>query len=294
MIGIGLSENEKLAHISAYTAAHNISHVIVISGDDAPLPTAAAKHVKYSDVIMYATFYPLLQEIASDTLLVINECLRTQNRYDLSYNCIRHYLNRTNHQLVFQQLPQIDSREDFMILFDFDTQSRWKRRKFDALLIADEAEVLIQESPIKFSRIDIKTSDKTRQRYEAEREELFATIGNRDPDNIPRQLHLVSSADKKAYIQQSVLPLFASNRMFVARNKRFNLDCVTSYNTVEKGIVYTLVDLPHRFIEFSDFIYQSGQLMSEVLVADLKVDHWYFNRYQEWSERIHETCSSLQ
>lgn len=293
MIFIGLPDAEKQAQITAYTTVHGIEHIVIISGDATPLPFDGAKQVQYSDVIMYATFYPLLQEIKQETLVVINECLRTQNRYDLSYNCIRHYLNQAGHQLIFQRLPQIDTCEDFMILFDFDTQSRWKRYKFDARLIADEAQVVVREFPLAFHKIEVETSSKTQQQYRREREKLFATIGNRDPHIIPRQLHLVGTADKKTYIQGHTLPLFALDEWFVARNQRLKLDCVVTYNEVEADKQYTLVDFPHRFIDFSDFIARTGQFCNKALVADLKVDQWYFRRYIEWSERIHETCASL-
>ena len=292
MIFIGYDDAEKRVEIERYRAAYAITKTVVISADGFPLPMDDTDQVKYSDVIMYVTFYPLLQKIDGHTLVVLNECLRTQNRYDLSYNCIRNYLNQTTHQLIFQQLPQIDTADDFMIMFDFDTRSRWKRRAFDPDLIAREAQVIVRELPLTFTRIAVPPSAKTKAKYEQERDRLFGAIGNRDPHTLPRNLYLISGADKAAYIHSQSLPLFADAARYVARNQRLNLPSVTTYEAVESP-PYTLVEFPHRFIDFADFVRRTGQAHSNVLVADLKVDEWYFARYVEWSQRIHATYASL-
>ena len=59
------------------------------------------RQIEYNEVIMYRTFYPLLEEIGPDHLLVVNEFMRTRNRNDLTYNCLRHYLNQCGHTMVF-------------------------------------------------------------------------------------------------------------------------------------------------------------------------------------------------
>lgn len=311
MIFIGLDDPDKKIQIERYRSEHDIRKVVVISADAFPLPIPGTDQIKYSDVIMYVTFYRLLQEIDPHTLIVINECLRTQNRYDLSYNCIRNYLNQTEHQLIFQQLPQIDTKEDFMILFDFDTRSRWKRRKFDIDLILDNTTVQTRPLPLAFSPVEVPTTPATRKKYAKERERRFATIGARDPHTIPRNLYLIGGSDKRAYIDaqsqagasqaqaSAQLSLFDEDTgrpaIYVARNKRLNRDNIVTYNEVTPdGGPYTVVEFPHRFIEFSDFIRRTGQAHSRVLVADLKVDHWYLKRYQQWKERICETYAALQ
>jgi hypothetical protein len=250
---------------------------------------------------MYRTFYRLLQEIDGRTLIVLSEVLRTQNRYELAYNCIRNYLNQTTHQLIFQQLPQIDTREDFMILFDFDTRSRWKRRPFDATLIRDNANVSVRPLPITFNRIDVPASAKTKDRYQKERDALFASLGARDPHIIPRQLYMIGGQEKAAWIDEQgagQMSLFGGDsraRRYVARNQRLNRDNITTYaNATADEAPYTIVELPHRFIDFSDFIQRTGQMGGDVLVADLKVDEWYYGRYAEWRDRIHATYADLQ
>jgi len=294
MIFIGMEDGQKQVEIARYQNEHGIEKTVVISADSFPLDVPGADPVKYSDVIMYVTFYRLLQEITPRTLVVLNEVLRTQNRYDLSYNCIRNFLNLTTHQLIFQRLPQIDTRDDFMILFDFDTRSRWKRRPFDAGLIASEARVVVNPLLISFERIDVPTSERTRAHYEAERARMFGELGKRDPHTLPRNLHLLGGADKLAYIDQQSLPLFGAGELYVARNKRLKRDCVVTYEEVAPGTRYTLVDFPHRFIDYSDFLTRTGQVASKALLTDLKVDHWYFERYVAWAGRMRDTYTSLQ
>jgi hypothetical protein len=294
MIFIGLSDNEKRERIEQFRAENDIQKTVVISADEFPLLIPGTDQIKYSDVIMYVTYYRLLQEIDRRTLIVINECLRTQNRYDLAYNCIRNYLNQTSHQLIFQWIPQIDTCEDFMILFDFDTRSRWKRRPFDPFLIQQESKVMVQPLSILFKSEDVPTSEKTRTKYNQEREKMFRELGNRDPHIIPRNLYLLSGPDKLIHINSIDMPLFSeSNQLYVSRNKRLNSDRIVTYEDVQAGGRYGIVELPHRFIDYCDFIRVTGQVESNVLVADLKVDHWYFNRYNEWSRRIHDTYASL-
>jgi hypothetical protein len=294
MIFIGCADEEKINQVSRYVGEHGIQKTVVISADDFPLVVPGANQVKYCDVIMYVTFYRLLQEITPDTLIVINECLRTQNRYDLSYNCIRNFLNLTGHQIIFQQLPQIDMAEDFMILFDFDTRSRWKRRGFDPFLIRGETRVQVSALPIGFERVDVPTSEKTKEKYKQDRERLFSELGSRDPHTLPRNLYMIGGHDKQAWIDVQQLPLFVNNeQLYVARNQRLGRSNIVTYADVVPGGRYTIVDLPHRFIDYADFVQRTGQAISRVLVADLPVDGWYFNRYQDWSMRIHDTYASL-
>ena len=297
MIYLGRTDTEKQAIIDDYQAAHNIAHVVIISANKFALCRNGADCVPYSEVIMYRTFYRLLQEIDTGTLVVVNECLRNQNRYDLSYNCIRQFLNQAGHVLVFQQLPQIDTAEDFMILFDFVTQSRWKRRSFDPALITDNAQVNVQVLPVAFRRIDVPTSVKTAQVYEQERARRFATLGPADPHTLPRNLYLVGGKDKAAYIsRQSAPSLFDTGdaALYVARNKRLGLPNVVTYDEVQPGARYDIVELPHAFADYADFVRTTWQAEAAVLCATLRVDAWYFNRYTEWSERTHETYASLR
>ena len=75
---IFVGECDKLKIIHDYVNKNGIQRVYVI-GDDLGI----GEHVKFSDTIMYKYFYRLLQEINTQSLVVLNECLRKQNRYDL-------------------------------------------------------------------------------------------------------------------------------------------------------------------------------------------------------------------
>lgn len=298
MIALGYTDDAKRDTIDAYCRRHGIAHVVAISTDAFPLALEGADHVPYSEVIMYRTFYRLLQEISGATLVVVNECLHNQNRYDLAYNCIRNFLNQTPHVLVFQQLPQIDTYEDFMILFDFATQSRWKRQRFDRDLIAANAEVDVRPLALTFERVDVPTSAATKAHYDTERATLFAALGPRDPHTLPRNLYLLGGKDKAAYIsRQSSNTLFSTGQAahYVARNKRLGLECVVTYDDVTPaGAPYTVVEFPHAFADWCDFLRRTWQAVTPVLVADLKVDAWYWQRYNDWMERVHATYASLR
>lgn len=287
MIFIGYQDNDKKNIVADYQDRHGITKLVVLYPADFPLPIEDADAIEYAEIIMYRTFYRLLQEIGPDTLIVINECLRTQNRYDLTYNCIRNFLNQTKHQIIFQHLPQIDTAEDFMILFDFDTGSQWKREPFNAELVRSNATVQVNRLPIQFNQIAVPTDEKIKRLYDAEKEKLFASIGTSDPHTLPRNLYLVGGKAKAAHVDPF--------KHYVARNQRLKLGNVVTYENANDGDApYTVIELPHRFIEFSDFIKRTNQTEFDVMVADLKVDAWYMERYQAWRDRLNATYASLQ
>lgn len=302
MIYVGYTDDDKRELIAQYQSRHDIRKTVVISADKFPLPISGTDQITYSEVITYVVFYRLLQEIDSHTLIVINECLRTSNRYDLTYNCIRNYLNQTDHQLIFQMLPQIDTCEDFMILFDFDTRSRWKRRKYDINLISLNSKVSVNPLPLEFTPVTIPTLEITKETYAREKERRFATLGVKDPHTIPRNLYLLGGKDKRAYIdnlESPIASLFGEDDqdgcLYVARNKRLSRDYIVTYSDIpQRDGSYVIVELPHRFIDFIDFVRRTGQTHHRVMVADLAVDRWYFERYQKWKERIFATYSDLQ
>ena len=99
MIHLGYTDHEKRQTIEQYCATHGIEHVVAISPEKFPFSLDGADNVTYESTIMYVTFYRLLQEIHTGTLIILSECLRTQNRYELNYNCIRMFLNQTTVRL---------------------------------------------------------------------------------------------------------------------------------------------------------------------------------------------------
>ena len=302
MIYLGLADGEKLDIIREYVAGNAIRHIVLISPKQFPLVYEGADLVEYADAIEYHVFYRLLQEINGQTLVVLSECLRTQNRYDLTYNCIRHFLAQTNHRLIFQYLPQIDTIQDFMILFDWDTRSRWKRRAFNADLVSAEAHIGGRNLPLALHRVDVPASAATRARYQRERDALFAELGARDPHIVPRRLYLLGGKDKAAWLQNgenspqlSLLPAEGAHAgIYVARNQRLGNGHFMTYGDARPadGQIGVL-EFPHRFLDWCDFLAVAGQTQFDVLVTDLKVCGWYWQRYTEWTQRIHDTYQAI-
>ena len=85
---IYIGEHDKTAIVNKYIADNAVEKVYII-GDDLDVDFENKEHIKFSDTIMYKYFYRLLQEINGKSLIVLNECLKKQNRYDLTYNCIK-------------------------------------------------------------------------------------------------------------------------------------------------------------------------------------------------------------
>ena len=111
----------------------------------------------------------------------------------------------------------------------------------------------------------------------------------RDPHAIPRNLYLIGGKCKQAHIDNE------PEGVYVARNQRLKRENIITYKTATyRPETYSIVEFPHRFIDFSDFLREVRQTYFDILTADLKVDDWYFERYQEWKERINETYASLQ
>lgn len=285
MILLGLTVAHKQSCIEAYCRQHGIDHVVMLSPArfDFSVGAARFRSVDWPEIQMYRTFYPLLQEIDGRTLVVVNECLREQNRHSLTFNCIRHFLSQTQHVLVFQWLPCIDTMSDFMTMFDFATGSKWKREKYDVDMLAEVTVHVFERTPV-FRRIDVATDAKTKSAYEAQRTKLFADQDMKDPHVIPRTLHLVGGKTKAAA---------GVGRALVARNARVKPAALFGDETPEPG-PYTVLEFPHRFIDFADFMHATGQTEFDVLVADLRVDDWYFNRFQEWAGRISNGYADLR
>jgi len=285
MIFLGLTPAQKNAEITRYCKAHDIDKVFFLSPEKFRFPvTVEHEYVEWADIIMYRHYYRLIQEIGPNTLVVVNECLRTQNRHELTYNCIRNFMNQTTHQLIFQYLPLIDTFDDFMILFDFDTRSRWKRERWRPGF-RDEARIHVQEVLIEFNPIYVPASPKLQAAYAKEKRDRIDNIGQRDPHTIPRNLYLLSGRARRPHVDPA--------KYYIGRNQRFRLDNLQTYRQDEFLHHYTVFEFPHDFIQFADFVALSGQSRFDVLVADLKVDYWYLERYQAWSERIRDGYSAI-
>lgn len=285
MILLGLDSPGKVARVERYVREHGIARTFVLSPKRFALPPIqGAEAIEWAEIIQYKFFYRLLQEIDGRTLIVVNECLRTQDRNDLTYNCIRHFLNQTTHQLVFQHLPMIDTFDDFMVLFDFDTRSRWKREKWRPDLLG-ECRVEARNMAPTFEPIAVETDAKTRAAYAKEKRKLVDGIGLKDPHTIPRNLLLMAGKAKVPHVR--------AEDAYVGRNNRFDLANLTTYREAADATARTVFELPHNFVDFCDFLAVTRQTTVPALVSDLKVDAWYLDRYQAWARRLRDGYAAL-
>jgi hypothetical protein len=283
MIRLGLKIDEKKKEIENFLKEKKIKKIIVFYPEEFPLKLPELekeyeiKYVEYAEIIMYRTFYPLLEIIDKETLLIFNECMRTQNRSDLTYNCAHHYCNQTPHKIVFEYFPFIETEQDFMILLDLLNKGKYKGKSFKDEFLKEED---IKAKPIYLNIEDIKVNitEEERKKYEEYKEELFNNLGAKDPDTIPRQLHVWAGNLKK----RAILP----TKKYVARNKRFNMPNVITYKDVKEGAEYIIIDFPHRRIDFNDFLKTTQQTNIKFLNTYLKVDLYYFNDLKSWYEKV--------
>jgi len=291
VIHLGLDDAAKQRVLTRYCRDHGVRKVVVFAPArfrpalDLGVPT---DHVEWAEIIEYRHYYRLLQEIDRQTLLVVNECLRTQNRHELTYNCLRLFLQQTDHRVIFQYLPLVDTWEDFAVLFDLDTKSRWKRDPIGPELLR-EADIQVVRPALELHAIPVAVDDKTRAAYGRAKQDLVEEVRrdvNRDPHNIPRNLYLVGGRAKVQHVE--------AGRAYVGRNNRFKLPALVPYGEPHyPASPYRVFELPHNFIEFAGFLALSRQQNLDCLVADLPADRWYFDRYQAWLGRLQEAYARL-
>lgn len=319
MIYLGLRNTEKQDIVADYIKSHNIQHVIIFSGEiggqigkktvrepsrafhldmrkiagntglevlpyqygaDAPnsVPDKTIEQFGWAESIMYRVFYPLLGRIDNSYLIIYNEFMRNKNRSALEYNCVAKYSTQTEHRLVFEYFPIIDEAEDFMILADLDSGQAYKGIgvhdfNFESLQISGirrDVEVI---------EITVPITDKDRAAYRKKALDLFDNLGNKDPDTIPRELHVWSGKLKKAAIDPG--------RQYIARNARLKLSNVITYKEVQFG-EYILIDFPARQLELNDYLRITGNEQLKYLSSGLPIDKVYLQQVQEFRERSSE------
>lgn len=282
MIRIGFNSDEKQAEIERYLRDHEIKQAFVFYPEVFPLTintlSVPVDFIEYRDIIEYKPFYHLLEVVDPSTLLIFNECLRTQKRSDLTYNCAHHYANQTPHVMVFEHFPFIEDVGDFMILLDFQTPGKYKGRSFDYQYLRDE-DVKVITQKLSTVTINMTLSEEDIQKYEKKKNSLFKNIGNGDPDTIPRQLHIFAGDFKKKVLVPGL--------NYVARNDRFKLPNVTVYRSIEPKD-YTVIDFPHRRIDFNDFLKKTKMTDVHFINSGLKVDSYYLRELKDWIRRLED------
>ncbi len=282
MVIIGLKKLKKQQEIQRYVDEHNIRKTYIFYFKkfkyEYNLKNTEVEYIEYSDIIMYKYFYRLLEEIDGNCLIVCDEIMRTQNRSDLTYNCMHHYINQVDgNVIVFEYLPIIDDKENMMILLDLNTPQKYKGKSFDYNLLQVE-DVRIKPVRLKFNWNNISTTDKQKEKYNKKRDNLFDTLGNKDPDTIPRALQLLAGDYKKTCIE--------NDKLYIARNKRHKLDNVFSYNDEIKKGYYIIIDTHYRRLDFIDFLKKSEMTKLDYIATDLSIDNIVMNSLTTWKARL--------
>ena len=279
MIRIGLNHQEKQKVIKEYLTNHDIRQVKVFyfkqptNYDFGDIDNV--EYIEWSDIIMYKFFYRLLEEIDDNTLIIIDELMRTKNRNDLTYNCAHHYLNQTPHRIIFEFFPIIDELDDIMILFNFENKDKFKGKGFDWNLLYEEDIKIKPYSPI-LQVINVEVTDKEIQKYNKEKNKIFEEIENslKDPDIIPRHLQIIAGNFKKKKIDQ--------NNKYVARNKRFKLNNVVTYDEISSAEQYIVIDTHYNRLKFNDFLKKTMMEKVYYLSTPLSIDKVIIDQFNQW------------
>jgi len=280
-IGLGIRQKEKL--INEYIKENNIKKVIVLYSK---LYKQKLKidceydEYEYADWEMYKYFYPLIAEIDASYLVVINEALCTTNYQDLKFNCATIYTNQTPHRMIFNHYPFIEDKEDFRILQKLDQGSKQVAPFEYTQLQTQDIRVKPQKIKIEIADTHI-TTDKQKKSYENQKEKLIKEAEenvNMDPNVIPRRLQLKAGDYKKSMIEE--------DKVYIARNSRFKLDNVHTYQNYDKNVDYIFLDLPTSKKDLIYFLLNTKINKIKYLSTDLNIDKVIINDLNEWKARL--------
>lgn len=280
MIRIGLTQKEKQKVLDKYLGENDIQKIYVFYFKNFPIKFKTDKeieYIEYADIEMYKFFYRLLEEINDKSLIIMDECMRTQNRSELIYNCSHHYLNQTPHHIIFEFFPIIEDKEDFMILLDFENKGKYKGKSFDYVYLQTE-DVQIKPFKIKFTQVNVDVSDKDIEKYNKKKESLFDNLGSKDPETVPRELQLFAGDCKKKAIEP--------DKLYVARNKRFKLPNVLSYTDIKSKGNYIIIDTHYRRLNMNDFLKASQCNHIKYLCTSLSIDDVVCSEFIKWKARL--------
>ena len=280
MIRVGFNHEEKQRIINEYMDGQEINKVFCFYSKkfkyeyDVP---CEIEYIEYSDIEMYKYFYRLLEEIDNKSLIIIDECMRTQNRSELIYNCAHHYLNQCECKIIFEYLPIIDSVEDFMILLDFENKTKYKGKSFVERFLKEE-DIVIKPHHYYLDISNIGHNETEAEFYEMKKETLFNELGNKKPETVPNNLQLIAGDFKKKVIEGGCY--------YVARNRRFKKSNVATYDTVEEGVYYIILDFHYRRLNMNDFLKKTKITDVTYVSTDLSIDKVLIQYFNEWIEKL--------
>lgn len=194
---IYIGEQNKKQIVEDYLLENNIQKIYVIGEPlDFELPIEN-EFIKFSECVLYKYFYHLLQEINKNSLVILNECLRKINRYDLTYNCIRRYVIQTDHRLIFNYFPIINNQEDFMILYDMTQNNPFLKESYK--YVTKFTNIIIGKVNFNVNKREIVIDEEYVKEYEKEKESIIKQV-KKDADIIPRRLLKYSESINKKYV----------------------------------------------------------------------------------------------
>ena len=277
MFYIGDWDKQKI--LSHYIEHNGIKKCLVIHSErlkqeyEIPVPH---EYIEYHQTIMYKNYYRLLQWVDKYTLIVTDNIMVTQQRHQLEYNCINNFINQTPHRLVFNYLPFIEDKHDFMILLDFYNKNLYKGEPFRWEYLKD-VNLRIKPVHLNFNFIDTPMSEKNKAAYEAKKEKLFAEIGLRDPDTIPRNLAIFAGDLRKDNVDASAI--------YTARNARLKKLQFTQYKDNDLNVIF---DFPTKRVEFITLLSLTKKLDVDVVTSELSIDQFFKKDYLAWRDRLEE------
>lgn len=275
MIYIGYKNNEKQRIINEYCQKNKISKIYIFYFKDFEykynISNIEIEYIEYKSIEMYKYFYRLIEEIDNNSLLVFDECMRTQNRNELIYNCAHHYSNQSCNKIVFEYFPIIDDKENIMILFDL-INNKYKGKSFNLeILNSGHVKIINRVPELKIINLDI--SEKQKKEYEEEKTRLFNNLGKKHPDTIVSNLELFVGKYKKQYID---------NKKYIARNKRFKNENIETFKKSFENRI--LIDFPIRQLDLNDYIKKSNSTEITFVSSNTKVDIYYINKYLQFKK----------
>lgn len=280
-IGLGIRQKEKL--INNYIEDNNIKDVFVLYSDKYHQKLNLCKdyeEIEYNEWEMYRTFYPMISKVRPDSLIIVNEALRTTNYGDLKVNCATVWLNQTSHRIIFNTLPFIESKEDFRILQKLD-QGTKQVSKFDYVQLQSQ-DILIKPYKIKLDVVSLlKTTDRQKASYDKLKESLGKDIEDNvsmDPNNLPRRLQVKSGNYKKELIQE--------DKLYIARNQRFKLKNVETYRDYDEQKEHIIIDFPISRLDLVDYILKTKTKKLKYLSTDLSIDQYLVGEVSKWIGRL--------
>lgn len=274
MFYIGDWDKQKI--ISYYVANNNVKKAVIIYSKNLDVKYETGVETRYIElhqVKKHEFHYELLQYVNKYTLIVLDDLLVSQQRYMNEYNCIANFINQTPHRLVFNYLPFIENKDDFMILLDFYNRVKYKGERFDYELFEDFKYFLKPvHLKINFHKVEVGQEDK--DKYYEYRDKLFEEIGLNNPQTIPNRLSTMCGDIKYKAVNSMQL---------TARNGRYK-----NLTTFKDSAVNTVLEFPTKRQDFVDWLTRTKQTEIDVLTSDLSMDKWYEQDYLNWIERLEE------